>query len=355
MDATAGAEFNDNINLAEHGRQRDIILGGQIGLQASYPITKLNSLNMKLGLGYRKYLFHPEADTQVVLISPDSALSFDVFIGDFRINFHDQFSYQQDPIDVGTVSNSASFGRFENTAGVTVDWDLNDVVLTLGYDHYNFWSFDNEFNYLNRDAEIVSARVAFVVSPTIRAGVEATASTSDYEEKFQSDSYGFRAGPFAEVRLSENLALDARGGFQYTDYLGNGLNGDREDLIGYYATGAVTHRVNRYLTHSITLGKDNLEGLTSNFTERYFVRHNANWNFIRDWAVSTELFFEHLDDSDAFFREASNRWGGAISLSRTLTKKLNMTLGYRYTQKDSELADRDYYQNRVTLDLNYKF
>jgi hypothetical protein len=32
-----------------------------------------------------------------------------------------------------------------------------------------------------------------------------------------------------------------------------------------------------------------------------------------------------------------------------------MTIGYRYTEKFSDRSSRDYYQNRVLLDFNYKF
>ena len=38
------------------------------------------------------------------------------------------------------MSNVIEYGRFENTAGISVLWDLNKAVLTFGYDHYTFIS-----------------------------------------------------------------------------------------------------------------------------------------------------------------------------------------------------------------------
>ena len=133
---TTGIEYNDNINLSETDRQDDIIIRPQFNINAIWPVTQLNTLRLDLGLGYSFYTNHPENDTNGVIISPGSQLSFDIFVQDFRINIHDRFSLEQDPVSEIQLSNVADYGRFENTAGVSVLWDLNKAVLTFGYDHY---------------------------------------------------------------------------------------------------------------------------------------------------------------------------------------------------------------------------
>jgi hypothetical protein len=72
-------------------------------------------------------------------------------VSDFRINIHDRMQLQQDPIQEGALSNVVNYGRFENTAGLSVLWDLNKLLLQVGYDHYNFVSTTNRFDYLNRN------------------------------------------------------------------------------------------------------------------------------------------------------------------------------------------------------------
>src|SRR6266481_5710788 len=170
--ATFGVEYNDNINLSDEGtavivtptgpvllrsqKEDDVILRPAINIDAISPITQLNTLRLDLGLSYAIYVQHSNADPNGVLISPGSQLAFDVFVGDFRINIHDRPSLQQDPIAEGALSNVVDYGRFENTAGVSVLWDLNKAVLTLGYDHYNYVSTVSDFDYLNRNAEELS-------------------------------------------------------------------------------------------------------------------------------------------------------------------------------------------------------
>ena len=111
------------------------------------------------GLGYAFYIDHPDRDTNGILLSPGSQIAFDIFIGDFRINFHDRFSLQQDPIDELQLSNVVDYGRFENTAGVSVMWDLNKAVLTLGYDHYTYISTNSDFDISTATPRSLSARL----------------------------------------------------------------------------------------------------------------------------------------------------------------------------------------------------
>src|SRR5437762_6749658 len=166
--ATMGIEYNDNVNLAEDGSftfssptgpitvrtqsQEDIILRPMINLDALWPITQLNTLRFDIGIGHSFYLDHSNYDTNSVLISPGSQLAFDIFVGDFRINLHDRFSLQQDPVDEIALSNVADYGRFENTAGLSVLWDLNKVLLQVGYDHYNYIATNDDFDYINHSS-----------------------------------------------------------------------------------------------------------------------------------------------------------------------------------------------------------
>ena len=96
---TTGVEYNDNINLAERNKQEDVIIRPQFNINAIWPLTQLNTLRLDLGIGYAFYLNHSEFNNNAILISPGSQLSFDIFVGDFRINLHDRFSLSDDPAD----------------------------------------------------------------------------------------------------------------------------------------------------------------------------------------------------------------------------------------------------------------
>src|ERR1051325_5470996 len=224
--ATLGMEYNDNINLAETGKQEDVIIRPQFNVNAIWPVTQLNTLRLDLGIGYAFYLDHPGYDTDGMLIAPGSALSFDLFVGDFRINFHDRFSLEQDPVAEIALSNVADYGRFQNTAGVSILWDLNQAVVTLGYDHYTYISTTSVFDYLDRNAEILSGSIGFTPTSTMTVGVEGSAVDTYYDQNILNDSRTYSVGGFLETQLTSYLKLRVAGGYQKIDFDSGGLVND---------------------------------------------------------------------------------------------------------------------------------
>src|ERR1043166_7023625 len=212
--ATMGIEYNDNINLAEDGSfafpsptgpitvttspQEDVILHPQINLNALWPITQLNTLRFDIGIGHAFYLDHSNYDTNTILLTPGSQLAFDIFVGDFRINIHDRFSLEQDPVSEIALSNVADYGRFQNSAGIAVLWDLNQAVVTLGYDHYNFIATNDLFEYLDRNADILSASIGYTPTATMTVGLEGSIVNTYYDQTVLNDSLTYSIGAFME-------------------------------------------------------------------------------------------------------------------------------------------------------------
>jgi hypothetical protein len=385
--ATMGFEYNDNINLAEDNTfvalsptgpivltsesQSDFILRPQFNLNALWPITQLNTLRLDLGVGYAIYLDHSNYNTNGILLAPGSQLAFDIFVGDFRINFHDRFSLEQDPIAEVALSNVADYGRFQNTIGVSVLWDLNQAVVTLGYDHYTFISTTDAFEYLDRNADIFSGTIGFTPTATMTVGLEGSFITTYYDMNILNDSNTYTIGAFMETQLTSYLKLRVAGGFQSIDFDNTGLVNDPHDLEDYYANALLSHRVNAQLTHNLAVGHETQLGVNSNYIKLNYVRHTATWNILLKTLLSTELFYEDADDSggsgplftptpgipnfNPFVAEHIHRYGGAITLGYQLTPHVTLGLRYQYTQKDSDQPLRDYRQNRIALDGTYSF
>jgi hypothetical protein len=352
---TTGIEYNDNINLAETDKQDDIIIRPQFNIDAIWPVTQLNTLRLDLGIGYSFYLNHSNANTNGVLISPGSQLAFDIFIQDFRINLHDRFSLQQDPTAQLQLSNVVDYGRFENTVGVSVLWDLNKAVLTFDYDHYTYVSTTDTFSYLDRNAEVLSFSAYFALTSTTGAGIETTAVYDYYDQSFLNDSVTYSVGPFLETQLTNYIKLRASAGYQLIDFDGGGGVEDTSDANEWYANILLSHRLNAAITQTLAAGHESQLGVNSNFIIVNYVRHTATWAIINRVLLATELFYEDGDDSGGLFSEHIQRYGGAATLGYQLTPHITLGLRYQYTQKQSDQPLRDYKQNRVSLDGTYSF
>ena len=352
---TTGVEYNDNINLAETGKQSDVIIRPQFNIDAIWPVTELNTLKFDLGLGYSFYLDHSNYNTNGVLIQPGSQLSFDIFVSDWRINLHDRFSLQQDPVAELQLSNVVDYGRFENTAGISALWDLNKAVLTFGYDHYTYVSTTDTFSYLDRNAEVLSFSAYFALTSTTGAGLETSAVYNYYDQAFLNDSVTYSIGPFVETQITNYLKLRAAVGYQFVGFDDGGAVRDSSDANDFYANILLSHRVNAAITQTIAAGHESQLGVNSNFVELNYVRHTATWNVINRVLLATELFFEDGDDSGGIFSEHIQRYGGAATLGYQLTPHITLGLRYQYTQKQSDQPLRDYKQNRVSFDATYSF
>jgi hypothetical protein len=352
---TTGIEYNDNINLAEKDKQEDVIIRPQFNIDAIWPVTQLNTLRLDLGLGYAFYLEHPNANTNAVIIAPGSQLSFDIFVQDFRINLHDRFSLQQDPIAELELSNVVDYGRFENTAGISVLWDLNKAVLTFGYDHYTYVSTTDTFAYLDRNAEELSFSAYFALTSTTGAGIESSAVYNYYDQNFLNNSVTYSVGPFLETQLTNYLKLRASAGYQLINFDSSGAVGDPNDSNDWYGNILLSHRINAAITQTISAGHESQLGVNSNFVVLNYVRHTASWAIINGVLLASELFYEDGDDSGGLFSEHIQRYGGALTVGYQLTPHVTLGLRYQYTQKQSDQPLRDYKQNSISFDGTYSF
>jgi hypothetical protein len=349
--------YNDNINLSEFNRLDDVIITPYTNITAVWPVTQANTLRVSLGIAYDKHLFNPEADSKAPILSSDSqtGFDFDIVAGDFRFNIYDYISYEQDPIEDGAISNSLNFGRLINRAGVDATWDLNDVELLLGFFQENYWSLTDEFDYLDRSTQGVRAKASFQVGPETVTGVQAVGTLNDYDGNIQNDGTRLSVGPFIRSKISEHITAGASAMAELGEFDTGGLNGDQEDLSSYSLAGDISHRVNRHFKHDLFVSRNVDLGTFSNFTEIWEVRYDTSWNVMRDVIFSTTAFVEFGDQSGGLVGDSYTRYGAGCSLGRSWTKKFTTTLSYLFTEKDSELFGRDYYQNKVTLDLRYNF
>ena len=280
----------------------------------------------------------------------------------------------------GALSNVVNYGRFENTAGVSVLWDLNKLLLQVGYDHYNFVATNSDFDYLDRNAEMVGGSAAFIVNPTITIGAEGNAVFTRYDNSgnnvgMLNDNEDYSVGGFIEASLTNNLKVRAAGGYQWINFDQNFVTfffgpfafqfPDHKDLSDYYVNGLVSHRINAQLSQTLSAGHENQLGVNSNYITLNYVRHALSWNLIRNTLLTTEFFYEDADESGGVAGAFSpvpvgtgehfHRIGGAITLGYQLTPHITLGVRYQGTSKDSDLLLRDYNQNRVSVDGTYSF
>lgn len=353
--AGLGVDWSDNVNLSKNGAGDDVILRPTLGLAASYPLTQRNLLLLNVTFGYNKYFNHDELSTWYV--QSGSEVSFDVYVKDFWINLHDRFSYIQDSAREAAIANTGSYGNFQNTAGLLGTWDLQDVTLSLGYDHQNYITTSGQFDYTDHASEMVVTRAGLRVHPRLTVGVEGTVSFTAYDQRILNDNTGYSAGVYGEWRPGPYLSVEPKFGYTFYDFRQTSLVVPAKDLNAWYADLTLRHDATEYLSYTLSLGHELRLGIQSDAIDDWYVRPGITWKVLKRVSVQTGLFYEHGKQSGgrvAGFVEDNYDWyGGNIGLNYSLLKNLSASLNYRVTLRSSNVASRDYTQNMIGLQVSY--
>jgi hypothetical protein len=364
-------DYNDNLALSKTGAQQDFILMPLLQLTGNYPVTQHNLLLFSAGVGWDEYLEHSQYSA--LRLDAGSQLSFDMYIKDFWINFHDRFSSVEDPGTEASIAGTAQYGTFNNAVGLTTTWDLEDVVLTLGYDHQNSLSSSGQFSYLNLSSEMPLARVGFRFNPQLTAGIEGSASYTTYEHAVLNDNQSYSAGFYADWNPGLALHVQPRAGytiyqFQHTSQSAQifylfpyvppaSQSIQTSDLSAWYADLTVSHQASKAVSYGLSAGHEIRLGIQSDVVEDSYFRPSITWTVFKDIDLSTSFFYEHGNQGAGNISgnlvETYDWYGGGLMLSYSLMKKLLLSLSYRLTLRSSDLPDRGYAQNVVGIKLSY--
>lgn len=349
-------ELNDKVNYSDFDAQEDIIVRPSGSVAGSVPFSQANAFYITLGIGYAKYLRYSQYDT--LTIQPGSQLGFDVYVKDFHFKVHDEVSLSQQPVAQGTISGAANYALFSNTAGLGVDWDLNDLIASLDFSHKNSLSTVSTFSYLDGRTESLFARAAFQFTQAISAGPEAGGGYTAYDQHVLNDSWNYSFGAFADWQASEHFHVKPRAG--YTDYTFQSVTAGQAlpDENSYYLDLELSHRMNDVVSYTINAGRQLRLGINSELIDLWYARVGIGLRLIDQVGLGPHFVFEQGTDSGSPILQANEHYtllGGGMGITYQLMEKLLAGLGYDYAVKDSSISERSYHQNRIQLQLQYTF
>jgi hypothetical protein len=358
-----GVEWNDNVNLSDTNKLDDYIVTPAVGMTASYPFTQRNLLFVDISVGYDRYLLHPSLSTFVLNSASRTGVSFDIGIKDVTVNLHDWISYVQDSAQNAAVANTASYGTFQNTAGLAGTWDLNQVTLSAGYDHQNILATSAQFDNVNHSAEMLFARAGFQVHPKIAVGLESTAAFTAYSQSGTNglnNNDAYTAGVYTELRPSQFLTITARGGYATYQFQQTSTSIQTSSQNSWYASLHVAHEPRDSVNYSLEAGHEVQLGTTSDLVEDWYVRPNINWRIIKGFDFNTSFFYEHGNQGvgssgslPGYSNGTFDWYGSQLSIQHQLTSRFALSLNYRITLRSSSTPDDGYTQNLVGLQLTY--
>lgn len=358
-----GFTFNDNVRLQPNG-ESDLILQPGASALMHWPITIKNSLDISLAAGYSEYLQHQ--DLSQFFINPGSGLSFDVYVGDFKINLHDrititEYAYQ----NPGASGNNQNLESLQNTAGISSLWDLDKAIVNFGYDHVNYTSLGQAQPYQpDAASENLYVNGGVRVRPELLLGLEAGGTVINYSQSSSAntlpipDAVQWNVGAFGSAKISDYL--DVRLDAGYTDYVpdNTATNLLTQNNSGLYVSFSLSHRVNRFMNYTLTAGRSTDLSAYGQAQSYYFVSLAPNWTVFNKYSISTPfswrqatLIYSGIVNNDVNYDQITM----GLNVSRSLTQKLSAGISYQYVKDTSGQTYYNYTVNIVSLNFTYKF
>ncbi|MCS7089998.1 MAG: outer membrane beta-barrel protein [Verrucomicrobiota bacterium] len=364
LNATLSLEVNDNVRYEEVEPRSDLIVRPGVSVAALYPVTDKNVLTLSSGLSYNAYLSH--SDLNYFHVTPDSNLSFDVFVGNLLLNLHNRFHFTQEMADQPDARGSFNYGRLDNQVGLLGIWDLNRLVLAFNYDHQIYQVTEERYTFTDRTAELFSARLGWVFTPLSLTGVEVSWGWTDFnnEDPHQwarlNDLFHYSAGLFYEMPAGRFVQLRAGGGYVVydptTDLMAGRQGGERLD--GSYLDVSVRHQLTRHIRYVLSAGRQVRSGWYAETLHAWYAQLTVSWDVIRGYSLITSATYERAREKGGswfFVPEHFDRYAVGLAVWRRLGQKLGASLGYTHFVRDSNVYGRSFTQNRLVLTGTYTF
>jgi hypothetical protein len=352
-------EYSDNINLSDKHPEWDLAFNPHAEVGFVYPIAESQLLELNIGIGYKWYLYHPSVSS--IDIDPKTRIDYRIqVLHPVEIRFYDNFSITTDPTTRADVSGPEAslinFRLLNNTVGSLLNWQpTSQLRFAGGYSFGIVRSLTRNFEALDLNTHTFSAGAYYTISPRLTAGLNGTYSFLSYSTNFEASAQSYTIGPIVVFRPTEFISLNAGAGYTMMTFDQAPFRGGPSQSGGSLSLLiSADHKINRFLSQDLNISNARSLGIDSNFNEEFIVQYGLSARFSAGITVRSSVTFDRLQSS-GLFSENADRYLLYIGTSHQLTRLWKAAIGYTYVLKNSDVVDRGYSQNRVTLDISREF
>jgi hypothetical protein len=351
MSAGFNVQANDNIFLGASQTEGDLILRPYVGSRISWLASERNALRFALDAGYSWYLEHVSLDR--FFIQPGSELSFDLYVGDVWINFHDRFSINQNVYEDPTVTGIGNYSQLQNTAGLSATWDFRKIEINAGYDHSSYLGLFADNDLPSGRSEVFALNTTVDPGLPLRIGTQLGAGLIHYfSAQAGQDSVNLSAGGFVRGQPMQYVTIEGSAG--YTVYRDNSFKGSESATFrSFYGQLSLHHRLNKYVEYDLSGGRSVSFGFYAGTLDLYRLAFETRVHCFQKLAIAAGFVFEN--GSELFgARESFNRLGPRLTLEQPIARNLLAALRYQYLKRQSDTFGGDYDINILEASLVYR-
>jgi hypothetical protein len=358
-DASVSAIFTDNRNYNVDGEETsDFGLRPSVNLGLFYPINDRQKLQVDIGIGYQWWSNNSKNNR--LYISPNSHLEYGFGIGDVEMRISNntstsseassraEFAGGRDPLDV-------SFHRLVNSTGLSGSWHgSRRLTLNGGYLFSMSRSLNDEFTTLDRNTHSFNASGLVTLTDPLKAGISGSYSTFTYSEGVQNDGQSYSVGPTVQWQPLDSLRLAGHLHYSESIHEQSGTINDDSNFAGMTYGFSATHNINRAMVQTASITRSVDPGYGSNYTDDFSVRYGLSASFSSRLNSNFSFQYQQAGISGTSGEEA-DLYRFSVGLGYQVLRRANLGLNYSLNTRVSNLEDRGYVENRVTLTASYQF
>ncbi len=363
------SEYNDNILRSGTEKLSDVIVGQTLDLHARWQLSDRNSIDLRVGAGIERYLQHHDRaptsqDGYDIYVTPDSSLSYDVFLGDMVLNIHDRFSIENRGRDDFELDDVQVIDSYSNAAGAALFIPLSSRFdVSIGYDYVINRGLDDRAEATSSNSHQFFADAGYSPGGVWRLGLQASGASTDYLDAARGDARTTNVGAYIELPLTRFTTIRASGGHQSIQIAE--VDGASGNYTGTYGQVSIANQLNRSITQNLSFGRQADLGSFSDIR----ITHSAQYRIYYRGRDGDELHlsasYEMNDDrGDSVAR--SERLGNSLPViedrsdfstrlfyRRPLSRNLRASIGGGYSHSTSGVAGRNYSRWTAGAELQY--
>lgn len=368
---SVGGLYTDNLFNTENDEKSDWVTVVTPGIWLARPASRqklavINTLNTAPGgLALSRFLPEDDRRLQTYALYRADIREHDKYTSENRIDHRvegmvrlalrggltfelaDVYEVNRDPYGTGGTLSRELDKYTSNLFTTMFSYKLTPKFsVRADYGHY-FLDYDETRNeYRNREDDSVSAYLYYRVSPKTSVFLQTEYIVVNYDTAVNSDSDSMHYYVGVQLRPRAKLRGQLKIGYGQKDYDVATVD-DRDEFlyearIDYFFTPktSVYLKTNRRVLETDSKGFDDI--LSHKTQIGYRQRFSAKWR------GEAALYFANDEYSGATSRD-DDRTGFVAAIGFAPKRWLNLSLGYEFEDRDSDVAGNDYQSNQVFL------
>lgn len=365
MSGETTLQYSDNVTYVRDSSAKisSWSLIPSLTLNAYWPLSPYLQVDSHVTVGYR-YYFDGKLKDDWFVAGSDGALTADIsgqyrFWRDHMIQVRNRFSREIESLDIAARGRADGYALSRNITELQYSRALRpDTTLDLQYAHARVWANRDMFAYLDYVSNSLDGAVLYQLTRRVRIGPYARWESFRFPERLRNDRVSYEAGvtSVGSFTLGNVVTYSASFGYEHVELDSDNDPTATDDRGGFTARFETAIRPTLFPGHRVRASYRRNHTTANpgvNYADELLLGYGMDFFATSKLRISSDLDWLNISESDG--GENANLWRFYTRTSYSLTPNLDLSAGYRYTYKTSNMRDREYTQNSFHLTIRHQF